>query len=979
MDRPSQKFAFDNRLLEVEECFRQRSIGSAIRQFDALPANEFEDSPHQYGLYLLLAAEKGFAESNYRAAIESGLKATRVLADFPLNRRYGRVQLVLSKSYSAIGDLKNAEIRAHNALASYRRAADNVGQVNGLNELARIAFIRADFDAALGFLDEAIEMAGDEPRKVAQLTGNAGTIRMLAGLWQQAEKDLTTALEFNTANKQEISQAVNLLSLGYLHLRKREFVFASRSLDRANEIISRLNLKRERVIYLEYLGEMAYERGDMFKAKAILSDAYQEGRLLAPDSSLVCQASRRLGEVELALDNHAEAMKYAQKALELAQALGEKAEVGASLRTIARVFSDRGEFDDALGYIRQAVETLHDVGDPLELGRTILVQVDIKMKAGLDDADRMRQSLDEALRIFRRLELDYWIAETDYTAGVLACQAGDLARGFKQLSRAERLFTALAEKGKVRSVNQFLRSLADQAVAVSVSEQNEFKVFGNLVSPSEMKELKMGRIEETLEVLIKRTGASRAIIYSPDFYDTPVVSSTPMTELQAHRFADSFAQLLGEEVAIDRPTLLLDSRRDPYINELFGDILEPVASVIVVPFRMSDKSTSYLYLDRAAEENLINPFSQADLNFSVGFSDLIAFKAAELQKMKLLEDNRRLKDQLKQEAAFPNIITRSSRMLEMLAQVRQVVDSSISISIEGETGSGKDLLARAIHYNSVRRDKRFISVNCAALPETLLESELFGYRRGAFTGADRDKAGLFEEANGGTFFLDEIADMPLGIQAKILRVLEEKEIVRLSETSPRKVDVRIISATNKSLKEEIERGTFRQDLYYRLSALTFRLPPLRDRKEDIPILVDHFLRESGKTVSAAVMRCLVAYDWPGNVRELDNEIKKLILLAGDQEEISVDILSSKVASAVETEVLDIVAETVTVPEGVEFTEEYSLYDYLAEHERRFIIRALREQKGVKKHAAALLKIPESTLRLKIKQYDIDLSQLDSIH
>ncbi|MDX9857095.1 MAG: sigma 54-interacting transcriptional regulator [candidate division Zixibacteria bacterium] len=979
MDRPSQKFAFDNRLLEVEELFRQRSIGTAIRQFDTLNASDFEDSPHQNGLFLLLAAEKGFAEGNYRTAIEHGLKATRVLADFPLNRQYGRVQLVLSKSYSAIGDLKNAEIRAHNSLASYRRAADHVGQVNGLNELARIAFIRADFDKALGYLDEAIEIAGEEPRKVAQLTGNAGTIRMLAGLWKQAEQDLNTALEFNTRHKQEISQAVNLLSLGYLHIRKREFVFAARHLDRAHEIISRLNLKRERVIYLEYMGEMAFERGDIFKAKATLSDAYQEGRMLAPESSLVSQASRRLADVELALDNHSESMKHAQKALELAQTVGEKAEVGASFRAIARIFAERGEFDDALTYIRQAVETLQHVGDPLELARTMLVQVQIKMKAGLDDTDRMRQTLDDALRIFRRLELEYWIAETDHIAGVLACQVGDLARGFKHLSRAERSFTALAEKGKVRAVNQFLRSLADSAVAVAVSDQNEFKVFGNLVSPSEMKELKMGRIEETLDVLIKRTRASRAIIYTPDFYETPVVASKPMTELQAHRFAESFSQLLGEEVAQDRPTLLLDCRRDPYINDLFGDIPDPVASVIVVPFKMSDKSTSYLYLDRTAGDNSINPFSQPDLNFTVGFSDLIAFKAAELQKMKLLEDNRRLKDQLKMEAAFPNIITRSSRMLEMLAQVRQVVDSSISISIEGETGSGKDLLARAIHYNSVRRDKRFISVNCAALPETLLESELFGYRRGAFTGADRDKAGLFEEANGGTFFLDEIADMPLGIQAKILRVLEEKEIVRLGETSPRKVDVRIISATNKSLREEIERGTFRHDLYYRLSALTFRLPPLRDRKEDIPLLVEHFLRESGKSVSPTVMKCLVAYDWPGNVRELDNEIKKLILLTGDAEEISSDTLSSKIAAALDADQIESAPDIMPVSTGIEFTEEYSLYDYLAEHERQFIIKALRDQKGVKKHAAALLKIPESTLRLKIKQYNIDLNQIDSIH
>ena len=977
MNRPSHKFAFDNRLLAVEELFRQRKLAEAGRELSILDDEEFRQSPHERGLYLLLCAEQGFADGNYRQAVAAGLKATRILADFPLNRRYGRVQLVLSKSYSAIGDLRNAEIRAHNALAAYRRAGYIDGQVDGLNELARIVFIRSEFEKALGYLEEALTMVSDDPRKVAQFTGNAGMIRTLCGQWDRAEKNFTDALRFNAANKQPISQALNLMSRSYLHLRKREFVFASRDLDNARKLIDELGLKREHIIYLEFAGELAYERGDNARAKTILSEAYQEGRLLAPDSTLVSQSSRRLAEVELALDNFDDAMKYAQKALELSRQLGERGETGAACRVIARIFAARCEFDDAITYLNQALAITESVGDPLELGRTLLVMVETKMQAGTSDFDRTRRQLDQALAIFRSLHLDYWVAETDYLAGMFSCQHGDLARGFTQLSRAERTFSALTEKGRVRAVNHFLQSLADQAVALSVSGDNEFKVFGNLLSQSEIKDLKTGQIDEALQVVIRRTDANRALMYAPSAEDEPMIASVSMTPLQIKRFRDTFDQLLGEEINRDKPTLLLDCRRDPYINDLFADSPESVASIIVVPIKMSDRSIRYLYIDRISTDGAIGPFSQAQLNFAVGFSDLIAFKAAELQKMRLLEDNRRLKDQLKQEAAFPNIITRSSNMLEMLAQVRQVVDSSISVSIEGETGSGKDLLARAIHYNSIRRDKRFISVNCAALPETLLESELFGYQRGAFTGADRDKPGLFEEADGGTFFLDEIADMPLSIQAKILRVLEEKEIVRLGENTPRKVDVRIVSATNKNLKDEIGVGTFRQDLYYRLSALTFRLPPLRDRKEDIPLLVDHFLGESGKTVSPEVMKRLVAYDWPGNVRELDNEIKKVILLAGDADEITVDILSAKVQSATTDTT---VPEQAAIPvDTVEFDDDYSLYDLLASHERSFIVRALKHHKGVKKHAAAMLRIPESTLRLKIKQYGIDLNRLDSIH
>jgi transcriptional regulator with GAF, ATPase, and Fis domain len=727
------------------------------------------------------------------------------------------------------------------------------------------------------------------------------------------------------------------------------------------------------------MGELALEKGDIFRAKSILGEGYHQGRALAPESSLVSQAGRRLAEAELSLDNHDEAMKYGQKALELSIRLGEMAEVVMSHRVTGLVFAARGEQKEALEHLRQAVDLARSLGDPLVLARVLLSLADVKMKFGSDKTEKIRATLEEAHKIFRKLQVDYWVAESDFKMGVFLCQQGNLSRGFKKLSRAEKVFHQLSDSGRVRQVQQFLSSLADQAVALSISQENEFKVLGTLVNQSDLKNLKTGQMDDVLQILLRRTGADRAIIYTPDFEDNPVIASFKLSPFQARKFGEMFNQLLGEEVHCERPTLRLDCRRDPYINDLLADFPDVVASVLVVPFSMSDKSISYMYLDKLSPDNMLNPFSQADLNFAVGFSDIIAFKSAELHRLKLQEDNRRLKAQILEEAAFPNIITRSSQMLEMLAQVRQVVDSNISIAIEGETGSGKDLLARAIHYNSNRRDKRFISVNCAALPETLLESELFGYRRGAFTGADRDKPGLFEEADGGTFFLDEIADMPASVQAKILRVLESKELVRLGENSPRQVDVRIVSATNRDFKELMAARQFRSDLYYRLSALTFRLPPLRERKEDILLLINHFLDNSGKRISAEALKAFVAYDWPGNVRELENEVKKLVLLAGDSEEIDVDLLSNKITLA-GGQKSDVTADTVAMAEEhLSFDEGYSLYDYLQAHERRFIVRALKERKGVKKHAAAMLNIPESTLRLKIKQYNIDVNHLDSIH
>src|SRR5262249_5330188 len=234
---------------------------------------------------------------------------------------------------------------------------------------------------------------------------------------------------------------------------------------------------------------------------------------------------------------------------------------------------------------------------------------------------------------------------------------------------------------------------------------------------------------------------------------------------------------------------------------------------------------------------------------------------------------------------FSAIVGRSKKLVDIFRVLDRVVDSAVSVVIQGESGTGKELVARAIHFNSPRRIKRFVTENCAAIPETLLESELFGYKRGAFTGADREKSGLFETAHEGTLFLDEIGDMSLEMQKKLLRALQEGEIRPVGGSTTIRVNVRIISASNKNLKKMMEEGRFREDLYYRLAVITVNVPPLRERREDIPTLVEYFLdkaaRENGlprKKFSEASLMHLSSYAWPGNVRELENEIRRAVAL-----------------------------------------------------------------------------------------------------
>jgi transcriptional regulator with GAF, ATPase, and Fis domain len=319
---------------------------------------------------------------------------------------------------------------------------------------------------------------------------------------------------------------------------------------------------------------------------------------------------------------------------------------------------------------------------------------------------------------------------------------------------------------------------------------------------------------------------------------------------------------------------------------------------------------------------------------------------------------------LEEKYRFGNIIGKSKPMQEIFRLLELVSQNDNPVLIHGETGTGKELVARAIHYNSLRKDKPFVTQNCAAINESLLESELFGHVKGSFTGAIGDKKGLFELANNGTLFLDEIGEMSVGMQSKLLRAIEQGEIRRVGDEKDTKINVRIISATNKDLKELIREKQFREDLYYRLQGFTINLPPLRERKEDISLLIDHFLeginKKSGKQyeVNSDALKLLMDYDWPGNVRELKTEIDRNVTLA--KKSISIDMLSHDIKKP-------IIRETSVI--GDKFKGK-ALEEILESVEKEIILKALRDSNWNKASAARLLKIPYSTLDNKIKKYGL---------
>jgi DNA-binding NtrC family response regulator len=368
-------------------------------------------------------------------------------------------------------------------------------------------------------------------------------------------------------------------------------------------------------------------------------------------------------------------------------------------------------------------------------------------------------------------------------------------------------------------------------------------------------------------------------------------------------------------------------------------------------------------IKRGAADFITKPFQ---------FESLMHVLNTALEQRRLKSENAYLRSQLEERYRFEGIIGRSRIMRDLFHLLETVAATSSTILITGETGTGKELVARAIHHNSLRRSQRFVAINCSAIPETLLEAEMFGHVRGAFTGAIANRPGRLEQANRGTLFLDEVGTMSTALQMKLLRVLQEREFERVGDTHMVRVDMRVIAATNSDLTKMVADGRFREDLFYRLNVIPIHLPALRERKEDIPLLVQHFLQKyalgggpSGApaskplTVSQQAMRKLMAYGWPGNVRQLENALERAVALSGGRSQIELSDLPPEIQKADEPSV----AQDLALPTGgIDFSE------FIRKIERDLISQSLARTGGNKVQAARLLNLKRTTLVEKLKRF-----------
>ena len=510
-------------------------------------------------------------------------------------------------------------------------------------------------------------------------------------------------------------------------------------------------------------------------------------------------------------------------------------------------------------------------------------------------------------------------------------------------------------------------------------------------------------LEAVVDAAIQLTDAERGFCLLPEGDGLAFRVARNLRQENLPKPESEISQTIARNVMESgEPVLTADAQSDQRFAGLQSVRDLRLRSVLCVPLKAGEEVAGALYLDNHVERGI---FEAKDVRLVLAFADQAAVavhnarllrenerRRGELEKsyLRIEELNRELaakvdlqtqellavravqedmRTQLQTKYNYDNIVGRSPKMQEIFRLLDRITDVTVPVLIHGHSGTGKELIARAIHYNVPRREKPFVSENCAAISETLLESELFGYVRGAFTGAERNKKGLFEIAHGGTLFLDEVGDMSQDMQKKLLRVLQEGQLRPVGGKDTITVDVRIVSATNRKLEDMVREGKFREDLYYRLNVVSISVPTLRERREDVPLLAKRFLEaankesDTPKRLSDAVVAALVKYDWPGNVRELENEIRKMVALTST-DDITVDALSGHIREGLRH-------ATAPVPGGAApAIARAPLKDMVEELEKHEIRRALGETTGNKSAAAKQLGLSRLGLRKKMERYGI---------
>ena len=810
----------------------------------------------------------------------------------------------------------------------------------------------------------AIDGAESERRKGLQ---NLGLVHLRLGQWPEARACFDESLTIGRKLGDPLSVIRALLGLAQLNLSAGQMDSARDQLEQSLELCTQDAYPRETALTHRSLGVLHLKTGDYERARRCFETAWKRAVEIAPEGDLAIEILFHRAELSLAVGKAKEAENLAERSQALARKAGDAYYEAESFRLLGNVAWALGNLDGAEVNFREGITAFRSIDAPYPLAEVLLDmgKLGAERLTARQEPEKVLNPLEEALRLFTTLGVAALRGEALLALARAHVRAGAFDRASASLAEATLAYRGLNLPTGLNRVAEVQTELEGRFVDESVSHLNEFRATNRIAEILEARaeaEVKISQIIDVISAAVETDGI--LLVRGVSVTESEPIAFRGMSPLVARSIGEQLAAVHGTALGA-RPQIVLntESCTVPELADLA--VRHQAQSLILIPIRWDDGREALLYLDRT-KNGRRGPFRLSNLNLTVVLASYLTDLFAQMDRDRTITENIRLKSQLEQRIALADVVTQNREMLQILRLVEKINRSDLTVLLQGETGTGKTLLAKSIHLSSPRGKGPFVTVDCAALPDNLLESELFGYVKGSFTGAMNDKKGLFEEADGGTIFLDEVGRAGLTVQRRLLHLLDKGEVRPVGSNSYKKLDVRVICATSsKDLRHDVAQGAFIKDLYYRLNDISVVVPSLRDRVEDIPLLAEYFLATfTADTLrdvpgfARATLSRLVRYNWPGNVRELEKVVRRAAILCDEGVPIGVEHLPDELLGAA----LD---EPVLVADGS------SIHDNVEEMERRMVLKALEENNWNKSRAAVALGLSRKGLKNKITRYDLD--------
>lgn len=947
-------------ILALARCALSTALEQQGHYRDSLAAVAMYESPESRGKlddqtvsYLRVQIGLGYNYSGDHPKAIAMLKST--LRDYAENGavNLGHIYAALARTYRSISEYPIARDYAQRALEYFRQGGEWRGLADSYFAVGVADIHEGNYESGLENFEQALKLVGDRP--AAYLLGKIYA-NMAGSCWFLKRPDegiehLRKAITYYERTDHKTNAADGYNNLGINLILIGQWERAQEALERAFSLAKEVDERGAKVpMILDSLGELHMLRGDLDAAKDYLSQAVA----LANENGnkwYAAQAMRTLGRCYIVVDDPENALARAKEALALAEQIGDRQGICESRLIAAEAHLLTRNLDESSRELNRVGELTTD--SATDLGFTGEAhRLNGILNMARDDAAAAAQHFGSSVSIFDMLGDRYRAARAHLELGrayatIMPDRAGE------HLSRALNTFKDLGAKLDLSRAEEELRDLA-QSSPQRIQEQSALTQLLTLRLAEAVASREL-LLRELAAVMRQETGAQRVIITERGERGEPkVVIAMGCTP------ADSL------KIAAELDAVEDETSRERYCKKHDAE---------VILLKSSNAPAAKMYLAPRNRAKLPNGIALEPLLRVVELGmDVCALRAG-AQKSGTHENP----DELTGTSLMPGFIHSSPAMTQLVEEVHKIRSSDVTVLVTGESGTGKELVARAIHAISSRRAKVFVPFNCTAVPKELSEGYLFGYRRGAFTGAISDSQGVIRTAAGGTLFLDEVGDLPLDVQPKLLRFLQEGEIQPLGEQRPSKVDVRIIAATNTDLEDMVQQGRFREDLYYRLNVIRLRVPPLRERRSEIPTIVNyyvnHYSAKFGRKdiqITPQAVDLLMVSDWPGNVRQLCNEIQRTVARAEDGTVITPEHLSPELkrTSAPTT---PSAASIASIPSAGLSSTGGTLADALAEVERRMISDALRRHGGNISRAARELGLTRRGLYLKLERHDLSVS------